>query len=581
MKKYFNLSVLVLLLIIINTAALKASIIDELNYVNEKSDFYGYINFSQILTFISSRGIDLNELDTLVMDGSTSESDKIIKEFGLKLSDMNELLIVMNTQDLEKKSGYLILMSFKNGKGIVPENFKKSSVNLKSGIAYKASAEDDIVFTRIDDFFVIGSTDYVDKFTENRSSGKSNLSSGSSFFIKKLAARSVFFNLTVSDYIKTSINTAMNSNAGMSRGLKENVFIQTLLSLSTIDWGMEMSDKILFQSGMQGSKSEDSERLMMLSHTWIVGSSFVVSFADLMAARSGDQKLTELTSDQQLMSWMHKAFGRIHVKQEDKGVVVSFEMTAGETDLMISFLKKEMEKEKIARAERMEREKISRLTQAVTENNLEKVQNFIKEKYNINGFDTDGNTPLGVAALNGNVKMARLLIEKGAGLNIPDIDKLTPLQQAVKTEQKEMVTFLLTKGGDVNAKADTGVTALHINAMQGSSEITRILLAKGALINAADSDGSTALHHAASGGFLDIVKVLVEKKANPELLNSSGQRAIDVAAQNGQTPVVDFLKIKFKQEPKGFSSEEYNLNNEKAPANDDGDDSIIENEEVE
>jgi len=560
MRKYFNLILVTALLIIFNSTVLKASIVDELNYVNGKSDFYSYINFAQIMSFIGSRGIDVNELDAMVSNGSDNETDRIVKEFGIKLSDINEFLLVMNIQDIEKKSGYLIFISLKDGKGIIPEEFKKNSIKLKSGTAYKASVEDDVVFTGINDFFVIGSTEYVESFLAARLLKKPALSARSSVFMKKASAKSMFFQITVSEYLKTAMNNAMNSGAVMAKGLKENVFIQTVLSLESVDWGVEMNDKIIFQSGMQGSKIEDSERLQMLCHTWIVGSSFVVSFADLMAARSGDPKLNELTADQKLMSWMQRAFGRIHVRQEDKGVVLSFEMTPEETDLMVSFIKKEMDKSKKERTERLEREKISKLTQAITEDKLESVQKYIKEKYNLNGLDTDGNTPLGTAALNGNVKIARLLIESGAGLNAPDIDKLTPLHQAVKSDKKDMVTLLLGKGCDVNAKTDTDTTPLHLNAMQGNSDITRILLAKGALINAADSDASTPLHYAASGGFIQVVKVLVEKKANPELLNSNGQRAIDAASQSNQAEVVEFLKAAFKQEPKSYSSEENNSN---------------------
>ncbi len=583
MRKYFSLAIFTALLLIFNSTLLHASIVNELNFVNEKTDFYSYINFSQIMNFISTRGINIDELDAMTLDDSTNETGRVIKGFGIKLSDVNEFLMVMNTQDIEKKSGYLVFMSIKNGKGIIPEEFKKNSVKLKTATAYKASADEDILFTKIDDFYIIGPQVYLESFLENRSSKKISLSARSSAFLKRASAKSIFFHLTVSDYLKNAMNTAMKNDSGVTRGLRENVFIQTLLSLESMDWGMEMNDKIVFQSGLQGTKIEDSERLQMLSHTWIVGSSFVISFADLMAARSGAQSLNELTSDQKLMSWMQKAVGRIHVKQEDKGVVISFEMTSEESDLMISFLKKEMEKEKIARAERIEREKISKLTAAIAENNTEKVQLYIKEKYNLNGFDTDGNTPLGAAAMNGNVKIAKMLIEKGAGINTPNNDKLSPLHLAVKSEKTEVIVFLLGKGCDVNAKGDTDLTALHYNSMQGNSEITRLLLAKGALINAVDADASTPLHYAASSGFIKIVKVLVEKKADAALLNSASQRAIDIAAQNNQTEVVDFLKLKFKQEPKSYSYEE-NYSNEDLNTNDENEpldeNAVIEEENI-
>lgn len=578
MRKYFIL--VSFLMILFNSSFLKASIMDELNYINEKSDLYSYINFSQAMSFLNARGVDINEFDSMIMSGPDNDTDKLIKKFGLQLTDINEFLMVTNTGEIDKKTGYLIFISFKNSKGQIPDDFTRNSVKLKSGIAYRASVEDDVLFTRIDDFFVIGSPDYLDYFMMNRSSKKISLSARSSLFIKKVAGKSIYLNITISDYLKTLINNSMNANTVMARGLKDNVFIQTILSLEFMDFGIDLNEKIIIQSEMQGAKPEDSERLQMICHTWIVGSSLVLSFADLMAAQSNNKNLSELSSDQQLMAWMQRAFGRIHVKQVDKGVTLTFEMTSSEADVMIAFIKKEMEKEKKERAERIEREKISKLTLAISDNNMDEVNRFIKEKYNLDGFDTDGNTPLGIAAMAGNVKIARLLIEKGAGVNVPNIDRIMPLHLAVKIENRDMITLLLGKGADVNAKGETDLTPLHYNAMQGNSEITRILIVKGAQVNAVDADLSTPLHYAALSGLLDIVKVLIEKKADPNMVNSAGQRAIDVAALNNQTAVVEFFKTKLKQQPKDFTIEEKEQYNSDDQYNPESDSAPIDNGSV-
>lgn len=570
MKKCYYTIFIFLSMFLPGITVLNAAIVDELNYVNEKSDIYTYVNFSQIMQFLSSRGININDFDTMVNNGNADDTDRIIKDFGLKLTDIDELLLVMNTGDLEKKSGYIIFISFKNRQILIPEEFKKNSIRLKSGTAYKASVEQDVVFTKLGNFLVIGPAQYMDSYMEKRLSGKKYMSGTSTLFINNAAKKTVFFYMTVSEYMKKAMNTAMENGAVMAKGLKENVFIKTLLTLESVNWGMEINDKIIFRSGMQGTNPEDSERLQMLCHTWIVGSSFIVSFADLMAAKSGQQKLGEFTSDQKLMSWLHQVFGRIHVNPVNKGVVITFEMTASETDIVAAFIKKEIEKEKKAQAERLEREKITKFTRAIAENKTDLVQKYIKEKYNINGLDTDGNTPLGVSAVNGNVKIARILIENGAVVDFQNIDKMTSLHQAVKMDKFEMVTFLINKGADVNAKGDVGMTPLHYNAMQGNSEITRILIARGAHVNSADSESSTPLHYAATNGFINIVKVLVEKKADPDLLNRNDQRAIDAAAQNNHTEVVEFLKAKFRQEPKNYLSEEDMNKNYNSDENSDG-----------
>ena len=81
MRKYLNIIFITVILIVADTTVLKASIVNELSFINEKTDFYSYINFAQMLNFISSRGISINELDAMLMDDSTNETGKVIKNF--------------------------------------------------------------------------------------------------------------------------------------------------------------------------------------------------------------------------------------------------------------------------------------------------------------------------------------------------------------------------------------------------------------------------------------------------------------------------------------------------------------------
>lgn len=576
MNRFLYLIVFTAFILMSQASFSYAGITDELNYVNDKTDFYMYADFSQIIKFLGSRGINLADLDSLADDETAGTNDRVLKNFGLKPGDINEILLAVHLRDTQKKSGYLIFISTKKGRGHVPESFKKNPVKLKSGTAYKASADEDIVFARINDFFVIGSSAYLESFLDKRAQKKISLSERSALFKNKSAGKSVYFHLTVTDYLTAEMNKAMSSKEG--RGLRENVFIRTLLTLESSDWGIVLGDKIVFTSGVQGSKPEDSERLLMIAHTWVVGSSLIVSFADMFLAKAGDASKGEITDNQELMTWLQKAFGRIHVRQVDKGVVSTFEMVPQETDVVIAFIKKEMEKEKKARLDRVEREKIARLTGAIKHDNLENIKKYIKEKYKLNGFDTDGNTPLGMAAYTGNVKIARLLLENGAGINVANVDKLLPLHVAVKNDRKEMIVFLLGKGADVNAKAENDLSPLHYNALQGDSEITRILIAKGAAVNALDTDASTPLHYASSQGFIKVVKVLTEKKADPLMKNKNNQRAVDVAAQNNQSEIVGFFKTAFGLEPESIAPDDDNYN-EEFNLNDDPGDEFTDDEE--
>jgi hypothetical protein len=90
---------------------------------------------------------------------------------------------------------------------------------------------------------------------------------------------------------------------------------------------------------MQGASEVDSERLLMLSHFAIVGTSFAASFADLIAARSRDNTLGKVTENNEILVSLQQIFGRMKAKQVNNGVVVSFFLTENETDSFIAFVK--------------------------------------------------------------------------------------------------------------------------------------------------------------------------------------------------------------------------------------------------
>ncbi len=575
MNRYFFLIILSIFIIMFPLSVLTAGITDELTYINENTDFYVYTNISRIMKFLAARGINTGELDSFAAGSPAASNGNILKDFGLKPSDINEIMLAVNLQDTAKKSGYLVFISIKNGRGHIPVNLRKNTVKLKSGTVYKAPVDEDIVFTRMSDFFIFGPSAYLESFLEKKSLKKNMLTSRSGHFKKNSEGKSVYIHLTVTDFFTAEINRVLNSSEG--RRLKNNAFIKTLTTLECADWSIETGDRIIFTSGMQGSKPEDSERLLMITHTWIVGTSFLVSFADLFLMKDGNQSPAEISSEGEITTWLQKAFGRIHVRQEGKGVVSTLEMVPGEADVVITYIKNEIEKEKKERAERSEREKIAKLTGAIKQNNIENVKMYIKGKYNLNGFDTDGNTPLGVSAVTGNLRIARLLVENGAKVNAWNVDKMMPLHLAVKNDRTEMIAFLLGKGADVNGKADNHFTPHQYNALQGNSEITRILIVRGATVNAKDSDGSTPLHYASSQGFIKVVKVLIEKKADPDIKNKNSQRSVDVAAQNNQNEIVNFFRSSFGQKPETFMPEEDEFDyNSGFEMNDDPDDEILD-----
>lgn len=89
---------------------------------------------------------------------------------------------------------------------------------------------------------------------------------------------------------------------------------------------------------------------------------------------------------------------------------------------------------------------------------------------------------LTLAAMRGDVEVARMLIQAKAPVNAADMSGVTPLMFAAAYERGkgEMVEFLLNAGGDVHAKSKAGETALTWALRRGETASVRMLREAGA-----------------------------------------------------------------------------------------------------
>ena len=85
-------------------------------------------------------------------------------------------------------------------------------------------------------------------------------------------------------------------------------------------------------------------------------------------------------------------------------------------------------------------------------------------------------TPVGLAALSGELEKTRLLIDANADVNIVDGFGEPPLTAASRKGYKEVVKILIAAGADVFAKNSQGDTALDWAESRGHTEIATILL---------------------------------------------------------------------------------------------------------
>jgi uncharacterized protein len=141
--------------------------------------------------------------------------------------------------------------------------------------------------------------------------------------------------------------------------------------------------------------------------------------------------------------------------------------------------------------------------------NTERVQEALEEDPSLlNVHNSDGYTPLGLAAFFGHEETALTLLRYGAHVNQLSTDgdlNNTALHAATAGHYRDIVEILLAHGADVNARSHgairQGFTPLHVAAGRGFHDIAELLLQYGADIHAQKDDGQTAASYAKQRGF--------------------------------------------------------------------------------
>nr|XP_008515855.1 PREDICTED: kinase D-interacting substrate of 220 kDa isoform X6 [Equus przewalskii] len=176
---------------------------------------------------------------------------------------------------------------------------------------------------------------------------------------------------------------------------------------------------------------------------------------------------------------------------------------------------------------------------AAEQGNLEIVKELIKNGANCNLEDLDNWTALISASKEGHVHVVEELLKYGANVEHRDMGGWTALMWACYKGRTEVVELLLSHG------ANPSVTGLQYSvypiiwaAGRGHADIVHLLLQNGAKVNCSDKYGTTPLVWAARKGHLECVKHLLAMGADVDQEGANSMTALIVAVKGGYTQSV-------------------------------------------
>jgi ankyrin repeat protein/CHAT domain-containing protein len=179
---------------------------------------------------------------------------------------------------------------------------------------------------------------------------------------------------------------------------------------------------------------------------------------------------------------------------------------------------------------------------AASQGQAAEVLRLLQSGADVDARSAKGATPLHLAAANGHMAALALLLARDAAVNAKTKDGYTPLFFSVARKQVPVSTALLQAGADPDIANDFGETPLHAAASEGHAQLVSLLLAYGANVKGTDKQNAAAIHFAASSpGYQPVVRWLLDHGADVNQATAEGLTPLHLAAVSGNIEVIRFL----------------------------------------
>ena len=181
---------------------------------------------------------------------------------------------------------------------------------------------------------------------------------------------------------------------------------------------------------------------------------------------------------------------------------------------------------------------------AIEENRLDIVAWLVERGSDPNACSSFGDSPLALAAGQGQPDLVRLLLESGARVDLAQVCarqpyKVPPLVAAIQSKNVETAQILLTSGASPNTCTEAGISPLSAAAESGDPALLGLILAAGGRLELAENCAAQPyqmppLAAAARSDNPQVVKLLIAAGAHPNT-------ASPALAQARSNEVMDLL----------------------------------------